>query len=113
MNEDFDYCMKRILEKMEEDKEKVRPCEICGKTDLPTAVVSSTLGAMSNNLCYCCSAMGAELPGMTQIFGDYTLYNKSTDQYTFSDKPIEIKLKDGTVFKTRDEFVKHRNKDIK
>ena len=90
---------------------KSRPCEICSKTDLPTAVVSSTLGAMSNNICYCCSAMGAELAGMQDLFGDYVLYNKSTDQYTFNDKPLELKLKDGSIFKTRAEFVKHFNKD--
>ena len=92
---------------------KSRPCEICDKTDLPTAVVSSTLGAMSNNLCYCCSAMGAELSGMQDLFGEYVIYNKSTDQYTFNDKPIELKLKDGTAFKTRAEYVKHFNRDIK
>lgn len=90
-----------------------RPCEVCDKTDLPTAVVSSTLGAMSNNLCYCCSAMGAELSGMQDLFGDYVIYNKLTDQYTLKGEHIHINLKNGLSLKTRDELVKYINRDKK
>lgn len=94
---------------MNEDKEKVRPCEICNKSDLQTFVVSSGLGPMSNNVCVCCSAMGAELPGMEDLFGSYTLYNPINDNYIYGDKILEIKLKNGSIFKTRSEFVKYFN----
>ena len=107
MNEDFDYCMKRILEKMEEDKEKVRPCELCNKSDLPTFVVSSSLGPMSNNICICCSAMGAEMPGMTDLFGDYMTYSFSTDDYNVKNVNYQIQIRDGKSFKTRSEFVNY------
>ena len=110
MNEDFDYCMTRILEKMEEDKDKIRPCEICSKDDLPTFVISSGLGPMSNNVCVCCSAMGAEIDGMQDLFGDYLTFDKLSDSYKVKDKVYCIQVRDGSSFETRSEFVNHYKK---
>lgn len=110
MNEDFDYWMTCVLEKIEEDKEKIRPCEICSKDDLPTYVVSSSLVAMSNNICLCCSAMGAELDGMQDLFGDYLTFDKLSDSYKVKGQVYNIQVRDGSSFETRSEFVNHYKK---
>ena len=58
-----------ILNRLKEKNPEPRACEICNKSDLPTSVLSSGLGPMSNNICVCCSAMGAEMSGMSDLFG--------------------------------------------
>ena len=86
-----------------EDIEMV--CEICSHGDLPSYVVSSTLGAMSFNTCSACMAMDAE-PNGFQMLGNYTYYDKSTDKYIDKDgNPIAIVLNNGMEFQTRSEYV--------
>lgn len=96
-----------ILERLKEKNQEPRACEICNKSDLPTTVLSSGLGPMSNNICVCCSAMGAEMPGMSDLFGDYMTYSFSTDDYNVKNVNYQIQIRDGKSFKTRSEFVNY------
>ena len=96
-----------ILTRLKEKNPEPRPCELCNKTDLPTFVLSSGLGPMSNNICVCCSAMGAELSGMEDLFGNYMIYSSVNDNYVIKDTECIIQLKDGNSFDTRSEFVKY------
>lgn len=96
-----------ILNRLKEKNPEPRACEICNKSDLPTSVLSSGLGPMSNNICVCCSAMGAEMPGMSDLFGDYMTYSSSTDDYNIKEIKYDIQLNGGISFGTRSEFVKH------
>ena len=95
------------LNRLKEKNTNPRPCEICNKSDLPTFVTSSGLGPMSNNICVCCSAMGAEMSGFEDLFGDYMTYSSSTDDYNIKEIKYDIQLKGGISFGTRSEFVKH------
>ena len=96
-----------ILTRLKEKNPEPRPCELCNKTDLPTFVLSSGLGPMSNNICVCCSAMGAEMSGLEDLFSDYMTYNCKEDNYVVKDTEYAIQLKDGKSFDTRSEFVKY------
>ena len=89
-------------------KETGTLCEVCKHNDLPSYVVSSTLGAMSFNTCYACMAMDAEPNGFQEMLGDYTYYDESTDKYIDKDgNPISIILNDGRKFQTRSEYVEY------
>jgi len=91
---------------------KNRKCEVCGKDDLETNVTSSALGAFSANYCILCSGLCAERKGLEKIVGyNYVTYNSINDSYIGPDgKNMDIKLSDGSTFKTRSEFVKYYNK---
>ena len=103
------------LNRLKEKNTNPRPCEICNKSDLPTFVTSSGLGPMSYNICVCCSAMGAEMSGFEDLFGDYMTYNCKEDNYVVKDTECAIQLRDGKSFDTRSEFVKYfeTKKEIK
>jgi len=53
-----------------------RPCEVCGKSDIPCIVHASDLGPVSFNYCQICSSMGAEPTGFD---GPYISYNQNKD----------------------------------
>ena len=42
----------------------MRKCEICGRSEYKSSVVSSSLGAISFNTCYECSVNNAEIKSM-------------------------------------------------
>lgn len=87
---------------------KNRKCEICRNNDLPTTVTSSTLGACSFNYCSCCMAMCAEMPGMGDLFGDYTIFKN--DSYMYKGEVQKILLSSsGKSFSTRSEYVDYIN----
>lgn len=87
-----------------------RPCEICGKDDLDCYVVSSSIGGFSQNICGCCSAMGAESAGFSKEYGSNS-YNSIDDRYyDSSDNHIPIKMKSGVEYDTRSEAVESMNK---
>lgn len=96
-----------ILNRLKEKNPEPRACEICNKSDLPTFVSGSGLGPRSHNICVVCSAMGAEMSGMEDLFGDYMTYNPKNDNYVIKDTEYNIQLKDGVSFETRSEFVKY------
>lgn len=90
-----------------------RACEICGKTDVKTAVCGSNLGAISFNYCRICAAMNAEIPAILDTIGKkeikpiFSYYDKESDTYRdyITDKEHAIIFKDGTICNTRAEAV--------
>ncbi len=82
-----------------------RPCEICGKNDLPCFVVASSIGAFSQNICTLCATLNAEHPSEWTE----TTYNDNDDSYyDKSDNHIPIKLQNKKTFNTRSEYVEYR-----
>lgn len=112
LNKTNEFANKLKDEKFFETK-TYRACEVCGKTDVETAVVSSTIGPMSSNYCSVCSAMGAEQPGLEEFVGEYVTYNSSKDSYMFRGTVREIVLKTGERFKTRKEYLDFQKIRIK
>ena len=91
-------------------KKTDRPCELCGHDDDHTAVVASTLGPFSQNICSVCAAMNAEDISITKEVGaNNAYYDIITDTYRnpYTYELIPIKLKDGREFKTRNELIKY------
>lgn len=84
-----------------------RACEVCGKNDLETHVFTSTIGAMSYNYCKCCLSMSSEPSGLENLVGTYITYDKLSDSYRYGLVIVPIKLKSGSEFKTRTEFVNY------
>lgn len=88
----------------------MRKCEICQHDDIETMVHSSSIGAISFNYCYVCSAMGAEPKGFDEISQEYVKFNPEEDKYYLGIKYLPIELKNGKKFKTRKEFVNYLKK---
>lgn len=100
------YSVVKILQENKMENEN-RPCEICGKSDMPTMVVSSSIGAFSMNYCSICAAMGAEQLGFQKEY-NCNSYNTNDDMYyDKSDNHIPIKTNSGLVFNTRSEYIEH------
>lgn len=97
-----------------------RPCEICGKDDVPCAVVCSGVGAISFNTCPICAGMSAEPKGIALGMieegiaeGDFcAFYDEETDRYLTagSKKPCPIRFQSGVEVETRSEAVLYREK---
>ena len=101
-------------------------CDICCKDDLPTFVRSSVLGAISFAYCEVCYSMEAEPKNLALSFIEqmggiealhrnfsFTYYEQLTDSYMdIRDGVQNIVLEDGREFKTREAYLKSRQKDI-
>jgi len=84
-------------------------CDCCGKSDLPTVVCCSALGAASFAYCILCHGMGAEPPGLAKGMevGQGICCEYRGDRYyeAIGGEYIPIKLVDGTELQTRSEYV--------
>ena len=92
-------------------------CDVYGKDDLSTQVVSSSLGAISFAYCDICWLIGAEpkwlVMGSYEDYGksmhenlNLTYYDKETDSYIDIRKgDIPISFRDETEVKTRSEAI--------
>lgn len=87
-------------------------CDVCGKSDRPTTVACSGLGAFSLAYCDVCRAIYAEPNFAVETVGEEvcdicTVYDHERDCYLVpaTNEPCPIELKDGTKFDTRSEFV--------
>ena len=89
----------------------MRPCEICGNSDLGLRVAASRIAPMSYGLCAICLIMGAEDKHLLEISYDMgpsniTFYDKSKDAYIYYDnnKCAKIRYKH-MIFSTRQEAI--------
>lgn len=92
-------------------------CEICGKSDVPTMVVSSGYGPMSLSTCVICSPMNAVTVGIAEYLKEdcgmelselgACVYDQNTDTYKDENNNIvPIELSNGDIFKRRGDYVK-------
>lgn len=86
--------------------EQITKCDCCGKSELLTQVISSSVGAVSFSYCIPCESLGIEPRFLSEEYKS-SYYNEETDSYfEHSGAPIDIILSNGMSFKTRGEFVK-------
>ena len=78
-----------------------RPCDVCGKDDIPCIVACSSIVAMTFNYCSICLSIGAE-PQWTDA---KVSYDKKRDAYRYEGEPIKIRTKRGLSFDTRAEII--------
>ena len=99
-----------------------RKSEICGNKDMKVMVASSGIGPFSQAVCQPCAAMAAESKNMLECVGEpgtlrpgLTYYDRELDNYIdYNTGEVSvIKLKNGTTFKSRTEYVTWYKEKIK